>query len=41
MCNTEILSFNWDNPSLADIAIIKRFIEIRCEMIDEAKAAKK
>jgi len=41
MCNTEIISFAWHSPTVEDVTIIKRLIEIRREIIEEAQAAKK
>jgi hypothetical protein len=41
MCNTEIIGFDWHKPVAADLPAIKRLIDIRCALIEEAKAAKK
>jgi hypothetical protein len=41
MCGAGVIGFDWREPIPADIATIKRLIEIRCDMIDEAQAAKK
>jgi hypothetical protein len=41
MCNTEIIAFNWHEPTLDDLPLIKRLIDIRCEIITEVTAAKK
>jgi len=41
MCGEGRIFFDWHKPEEADMAMIKRLIEIRCEIIDEAQAAKK
>lgn len=41
MCGENKISYDWYEPEEADMAMIKRLIEIRCEIIDEAKATKK
>jgi hypothetical protein len=40
-CGGGGIDFNWREPVEADMAMIKRLIEIRCAIIDEAQAAKK
>lgn len=41
MCGTEIIGYAWRESIKSDMTMITRLIEIRCEMIDEERAAKK
>ncbi|MCL2704233.1 MAG: hypothetical protein FWE91_11605 [Defluviitaleaceae bacterium] len=41
MCGEERIFYDWHEPGEADMAMIKRLIEIRCEIIDEEQTAKK
>ena len=41
MCGTGVIGFDWRDPVPADMKMIKRLIEIRCQMIDDAQLAKK
>jgi len=41
MCGTGVIGCAWRNPAQADMAAIKRLIDIRGAIIDEAHAAKK
>lgn len=40
VCGEGIIRYEWYIPTTADMNMIKRLIEIRCESIDEAKKAK-
>jgi len=41
MCGTGIIGYDWREPTQSDIPTIKRLMEIRCQMIDEAQVEKK
>jgi len=41
VCGEGVISYDWHEPVEADMAMIKRLIEIRCEHINEEQAAKK
>lgn len=40
MCGEGIIGFAWNKPIESDMTMIKRLIEIRCDIIDEAKGVK-
>ncbi len=37
VCGGGVIGFRWRNPTPEDIRVIERLIELRCEIIDEAK----
>lgn len=41
MCGERIIGYAWREPTLSDMEMIKRLIEIRCIIINEAQTAKK